>query len=244
MTNLPYIAIPSYHRHSEQPTIKFLKEAGYSKELIFLFLNDQNEASRYYRWHNSVNEIVVSNTKGIVAARNFILDYFGSGKSVVMLDDDILGFLELRGKKTMTLKPSSFNALIKRGFSLLSIYGASLWGLYPVKNPYFMKRRTAFGRYFIIGSFTGIKISNLRYDPVLRVKEDYDFVLQHCLQDGGVVRLDYIVGDCKHYSNTGGCCEVRKENPVVEAEAVKYLLKKWPRYLRQNPKRKNEVLIH
>ena len=79
------------------------------------------------------------------------------------------------------------------------------------------------------------------FDENLQVKEDYDFTIRNIVLLGGVIRFDNYTVEAKHYTNPGGCQEFRKEE--VEREATQYLLKRWPKWIKLNPKRENEVLI-
>merc|ERR1711862_295659 len=47
----------------------------------------------------------------------------------------------------------------------------------------------------------------------------------------------------KHYSNTGGAVTNRDNKGIEERRNIAILKKKWPNCFRDNPKRKNEVIM-
>lgn len=240
------IAIPSYNR-PEITTTRIL--TAFRNDEITIFVNDESQRE-LYQTQNGINcNIQITNTKGITAARNAILNYYKTDEEIVMLDDDISG-VEILKINPKTLKkdlvPMTNTEILDFficAFRDARKNNAGMWGVYPVHNPFFMKNRIS-NNGFIIGSLCGIINSDLRYDENLIVKEDYDFTLQHILKYKKVIRYDYITPRIKHYSNKGGCVEQRKENPGIEADAVRYLLEKYPAYVKLNPKRENEILLN
>lgn len=240
MKGLPEIAIPSRERPKEQLTLEYLSKIRYPREKIRLFLDSDAEARAYARWRNYVAEIVVEPASGITQKRNQILDFYDEGQRLIMLDDDLKGFYVLSRRRLRELTASEVFDFIYKGFAVAEMVGTKLWGIYPVFNHFFMKPRIAIGRYFIIGSFMALVKSAIRFDERLPLKQDYDFTLSHCAAYGKVVRLDYIVGNFRHY-NRGGVERLRKAGK--EREAYQYLLRKWGPWVRPNPRRENELLI-
>ena len=90
--------------------------------------------------------------------------------------------------------------------------------------------------------FIIIKPNNLRFDSSLRLKEDYDYTLQHIKEFGGCVRYGLFLCSFKHYSNKGGAVSYRTNN--LEQETIKYLMEKWGECIKLNPKRENEILLN
>ena len=95
--------------------------------------------------------------------------------------------------------------------------------------------------HFILGDFSVIKPTDLRFDTRFKLKEDYDYTLQHIQKYGGVARCDSIIAKFKHRVNKGGAVDIR--TPEIEQESIRLLRKKWGRNIVDNPKRPNEVLL-
>ena len=96
-------------------------------------------------------------------------------------------------------------------------------------------------KHFLLGDFSLVKPCKLRYDLNMTLKEDYDYVLQHITKEGGVMRFNCILPHIRHYDNPGGAVTVR--NPEEEEKNIKYLLRKWPTFIKRNSRRPNEVLL-
>jgi len=229
------IAIPSYRRPIVK-TLALLNE--FSRDEIYIFVHDAEDYAKYQINAERAHIIQTNAPLGIVNQRNFILDYFPEGERILMLDDDIKKILRMFYKRLIVV--TDLRKLFKMGFELCEAKGYKLWGIYPIKNIFFMKMKAS-ERHFIIGTLTGIINNKLRYDQNLKVKEDYDFTLQNIIKFGGALRLDYYTIEAEHYTNKGGCVDYRNEQ--IERECADYLIKKYPKFLRINPKRANEILI-
>ena len=81
----------------------------------------------------------------------------------------------------------------------------------------------------------------LRFDKSMRLKEDYDYTLQHLAANGRVARLDWILPEYQHYTNEGGAVAYR--SPDEEQKAIAHLKEKWGPVIADNPKRPNEILL-
>lgn len=229
------IAIPSKGRKVE--TVANLKIKG---NPVFIFVNDEIEKREYLK-QNLKAEIVVTNTKGITAARNFILDYFGEETKVVQFCDDVKGVYRRFGKKTLKLNWKELDKLICRGFDMCEKHGTKLFGVYPINNHFFMNGKISPAG-FIIGTFCGTIVSHLRYDPELALKEDYDFTIKHILEHGKIIRFNNYAVEAKHYGNKGGCVDYRTDE--LEQMAIVRLMQKYPKFIRRNSRRKNEILLN
>jgi len=230
------VAIASRGRSSSVTT---LKNTDLHKAPATIFV-DSDEESESYRAENYPADIVVTNTSGIHNVRNFMLDYYGKGAKVLTMCDDVKGVFVAIDGAFRQLKGPELHRFIIRGFGLCEQNNCGLWGVYPIKNAFWMKDKLS-ARTFIIGTFAGIIVSELRHDPDIPLKEDYDFTIQHILRDGKVIRFDQYCVEAAHYKNKGGCVDYRTTE--LEQKAITALIKKYPRYVRLNPKRKNEILL-
>jgi hypothetical protein len=124
----------------------------------------------------------------------------------------------------------------------LSLRGTpyKLAGVAPTSNPFYGSTTLKL-RHFIVGDLMLAAPNPLRFDPAFALKEDYDYTCQHLARYGGVVRVDWILASFRHRTNKGGAVDVR--TPELEQEAIVRLKEKWPDWIRDNPRRENEVLL-
>lgn len=216
------IGIPSWRRPElvTSRSLRTLADAGVPRERVFLFVAaEELPAYRACIDVGLVNDIVPHDSPGILSgAHNAIVDTLGPGQ-VVHMDDDISGFS--RALDTKTLEPiTNLSEVIDHGFELCARTGATLWGIYPVRNPYFMKPKVTTKATFVIGHLFGQIISGRRGERnTLNIKDDYERSLNHFMMDGCVVRMDWVVADTKVYTSPGGLSTYRTPERV-EAEVV------------------------
>jgi hypothetical protein len=180
--------------------------------------------------------------RGIQYARNAILDYFPKETEIVTLCDDVesLQILDSIGGKLRLLTAKEWHKLILAGFISARKWGTKLWGVYPVANHFYMSWKVS-TKAFIIGTFSGIIVSDIRHDERLELKEDYDFSLKHIQRYSGVIRYNNVCVKAKHYKNKGGCVGYR----TIEKEqnAISVLKAMYPKNVVDNPRRENEILL-
>lgn len=235
MARIYEVAIPSRGRAETLSTVELLKGLPAN---ITIFVDEKEDAEKYAKHHDC--KIVETGTSGITKARNFILDYYKEGTNVVMLDDDLRGIKTMVGSKLKALDFSQVDTLIRTGFNACVKWNTKLFGIYPIPNAFFMSRSISVNT-FIIGTFTGVIVGDLRYDEDLELKEDYDFTLKHILKYKRAIRFNNFCVDAKHYSNAGGCKDRRDAD--LEQRCVQKLLALYPAFIRINPKRSNEILL-
>jgi hypothetical protein len=103
---------------------------------------------------------------------------------------------------------------------------------------------------FIIGSFWGCINPGADQKYLLKFggeKEDYQRTLQFWEADGAVVRLNFISAKTAYYKEPGGMQGDGPTSRVVkQRKTVKKMMKKWPQYIKMNPRRKSgypEILL-
>ena len=105
-----------------------------------------------------------------------------------------------------------------------------MWGIYPVRNPIYMKKKTSKGLSFIIGALHGYIV---RHDKSLEPstksegKEDYEQSILYYLKDGGVLRFNDITIKTKFLAK-GGLGQDRFERNKRSAD---YLKQKYPDFV-------------
>jgi len=222
------IAIPTYNRFEviSQKTLKTLHEGNIHKNKIVLFVANQREYELYKK--NVPTELyhkIVVGKKGITHQRNFIANYFPEGQYVISMDDDIECLEMLRGEKLVKLK--NINDFFIEAYKLLKKNNLYIWGIYPVRNPFFMYKETTYDLRFIIGLVYGFitrHSSKLKLSTALDMKEDYEQTILYFKMDGGVIRFNHITAKTK-FNAEGGLGTDRHERNKLAAE---YLYKKYP----------------
>ena len=167
------------------------------------------------------------------------------------MDDDLEGIYKLQSeikfgviKKTLAKKPpEATRQFFQRAFNTIEKNNTKLWGIYPVYNPFYMSSQIS-NKGFVIGSLCGIINSDIEYQDDLPLKEDYAFTIDHILKYKKIARYDYITIKAKHYTNKGGCVDLRKDKEELEYMCCQRMLNKYPQYVKLNPKRKNEILLN
>jgi len=239
------LAIPSKNRFNSSFTT--INALNYNYSDCYIFVNDSTEEILYKKYFNTLGtnpNIIVTNTSGISSARNYILKYF-DGDNILMCDDDITGLYRLNKSSSKNLIPLSSEEifdLIGKGFSLLKKNKTKLWGVYPIRNSFFMSDFIVSAG-FVIGTFCGVicDYKNIKYDTSMKLKEDYDFTLQHIMKYKKIIRFNNICVDAKHYSNSGGCQDYR--NLKEENNSCEILLNRYPQFVKLNPSRPGEILL-
>lgn len=181
---------------------------------------------------------------GLVEARNAALDHsWNDDKVCVMIDDDVSGFYQAIDKKrkkhiTFVQAINIIQEGLKETRNMFYFAGSA-----PTDNTfYYNPDKPMSFKNFIGGWFMYIRPCELHFDPQLRMKEDYDYTLQHIQRYGGVCRRNDILLDVKHYGNKGGVVDYR--NDELEQDSIRKLKAKWGnRHVVDNPRRKNEILM-
>lgn len=188
----------------------------------------EDEADQYRK---NGNDIVVcpneaqGNTGRI---RNWILDnLFEDADCLVLMDDDCKLVGRWENQKNYKFNPEELEEFCEIQAMLCQDMGFKFWGLNTVTDKGAYREYTPFSTLqFIGGPFQAhLKDSEIRYDTNLPLKEDYDITLQHCLEYGGALRVNYAHYDVKQAEQTGGCATYR--NLAREKEQFFALQRKW-----------------
>jgi len=227
-----HIAVISHHRPSN---IKKMEEiTGCEKDLHWYLGIDE------YRDYEHAKGTLHDAGK-LIQARNLALDNAAREKKYcLMLDDDLVKIHFFTPTGTTLI---NFHNLVKEMYDVLKSTSLYLAGTASTTNRFFYHPETPLGlKHFIGGWCTLTKYGSIpRYDNKLKTKEDYDITLQHIKLYGGVVRINYLAPQFKHYGNAGGVVEYRTSE--VEQDSIKHLKSKWGSTIRDNPKRLNEILL-
>lgn len=224
------IAIPSYGRPNNVKTLKLFPMAT-----VFV----PKSQYRDYKDNYPDADIVVADIEdeNIGKKRNFLLDYYPEGTHLLMLNDDISGFVRKNGDSERRISPEEFILFAEEVFKNCEMSGVHLWGVYPVANGMFMSEKIN-RRGFIIGTVQGVIVTKLRY-PEWGAKEDYDFTMQHIQKDGLVFRHEDIAVKASYKEKSGGCANTLKHE--YYQELTEKLLQKYPNDIKINRARKSAL---
>jgi hypothetical protein len=222
------VAIPTYNRYDvlANKTLRTLIDGNVSKNKIFLFVANREQYKLYDDAipKNMYNQIIIGK-KGITNQRKFIAKYFPEGQYVISMDDDVEEFEILKGDKLVKLK--EVNDFFIEAYKLLKKNNLFIWGIYPVRNAFFMYKNVTTDLRFIIGvTFGFITRHNKLLEPSVKAetKEDYEQTILYFKMDGGVLRFNNITTKTK-FNAPGGLGTDRFER---NKNAAEYLEKTYP----------------
>ena len=222
------IAIPTYNRVEEvtKKTLNTLKEGDINKNTIYLFVANKSQYNLYEQNvpKNLYNKIIIGK-KGITNQRIFISNFFNEGQYIISMDDDVEQFDILKDEKLVKL--NNINKFFIDAYKLMKKENLFIWGIYPVRNPFFMYNEITFDLRFIIGvtfGFIARHDKKLRMSKKSETKEDYEQTILYYLKDGGVIRFNNITTKTK-FNAPGGLGTDRFER---NKNAAEYLTKKYP----------------
>ena len=226
------IAIPTYKRYNliKNKTIKLLNHYNIDKSIIYIFVANEEEYTKYKLELPEYN--IVVGELGINNQREYIKHYFNVGECILFMDDDIDEVLELN-KEAQLYKLDDLDIFIKYAFDECIDTNSYLWGVYPVNNGYFMKSRPKINNKlsFILGTFYG---QIIRHSPDLithaKQKEDVENSILHFKKDKIITRFEYITIKTKYYNTNGGISSLFNDRDKVNEDDAKYLEKHYSNY--------------
>jgi hypothetical protein len=234
ITGYNYILTCISHRRPQN--IKKIYETSGTDNIVF-FVNDQIDVDDYKV--NGAEKIYKGGN--LIGNRNAALDYcFNKNKICVQIDDDLqtISINDFTGKRT-----KKYVTVVQAIKGLLPQFINSKYnyaGAPPTANPFFATKVYQ-ENILITAPFTITKPNPIRFDTRLKLKEDYDYTLQH-IQNTGCIRYHKYLFDFKRYGNKGGVVSYRTDK--LEQKAINYLQGKWGECIKLNPKRQNEILLN
>lgn len=193
--------------------------------IVHVFIVDQEDEVCSYKQSLSLSPHfrginIVRGPVGLHHMRNFITDYFDEGTCVLQMDDDIHDVLHLlvdervidlnKGQRYSLVSLEnvirSFANWVSSAFDELKRLQLSLFGVYPVRNGYFMKdlpERTTDLR-FCVGVMWGCIIKKSIPRLTLEEKEDFERTILHWYADNGVLRFNHVTIVTRYYTTPGG----------------------------------------
>lgn len=221
------IAIPTHHRSDSilNNSVNFaLNEIKAKPESIYIFVSDAGQIPAYKKALKSLGvQIVNAETKNVRDKFNFIHSYFQDRREVLVIEDDVKGFVGL--------DQESAKSVVESGFKIMREQKKSLWGVYPSSNKFYMKKMVRSGFNYIVANIYGFVADG---DSRLLVQEhsktDYERSILYYVHKGGSVRLDYVAAKTNNYTNKGGM-QLLKDRASLESKACINLIRRFPQFV-------------
>jgi hypothetical protein len=231
------VAIPTYNRVNEviNKTLKTLNEGNISSDKIYLFVANKEQYKLYEsQVPKELYHKIIIGKKGIANQRNVISSYFKEGQYVISMDDDVEEFQLLKNDKLVKL--NKVNMFFELAYKMLKRENLYIWGIYPVRNAFFMYDNVTTDLRFIIGvTFGFITRHSKKLKPSIKAetKEDYEQTILYYKMDGGVMRFNNITTKTK-FNAPGGLGTDRFER---NKNAAEYLTEKYPDIVVRNDRK-------
>lgn len=212
------VTIPSYRRADicNSQTLTCLAEGGVPRDRVFVGVVEE-EADEYARRLDPAlyDDLVVYPRYNNMAGACMELQRQFTPGNVVQFDDDVRAIERKLDDKT--LEPvTDLPELFTTGFQQCIDRGFTLWGIYPARNPMFMKSRISTRLCLCVGHCFGHILSGRACEQsTASAKNDYERCLQHYMADGGLVRFDYICARSKVYNQPGGLQGIRDDSMAI-----------------------------
>lgn len=250
-----FVAIPSYCRHDilVKRSLPLCISWGIPQDAVYVFVVREQEALYRDALSADFPDVhVVVGPLGLHHMRNFIAAFFDEGVEILQMDDDIEDLLVMHEDASVEdvksckryplhpVPPEGMREWLFHAFDLLKHKSASLFGIYPVRNGYFMKDLPAitFDLRFCVGAFWGT-INRRDIQLCLEEKEDFERTLQAFRRDGTVVRFNHVCPKTSYYKTKGGMQSRNVDRKEASKASCVYLLENWSQYCKLHTSKKN-----
>jgi len=237
-------AIPSLARVAtiNIKTLNLLKDIP--KDTIYVFVI----RGEFELYRSSVDEriAVIIGPLGLHNMRNFIRSYFPENTKMVCMDDDIKMLYKMipENNKYNLYPVKDIQAFFIEAFRKLEETGLTFFGIYPVKNGYFMKSlpETSTDLRFCVGTVWGCINSHSKDLRIhIEEKEDFERTLLYYKKDNGVLRFNRICADTKYYTEKGGLQSRGIDRKETSKASCAYLIKHFSKYCKPHTTKKSGV---
>jgi len=234
--------IPSYKRANvlKAKTLALLQRTGFPADAIHVYVADESEKAEYESVLTSSCNIHIG-VLGLVPQRQHIIHSWPEGTEIVMMDDDVSDFMTVGTDGKLCSVPE-LPTILSGFFSAVREAGASIWGVYPVANAFFMKPRMTTDFKFILGTCYGIVN---RHDADLEIpdrhnKEDTWRTVKYWQKDAIVCRFENYCIKTQFYA-PGGILVMDPERKSRSKVEVEELVTAYPTLLRADYRKRGGV---
>lgn len=222
------VAIPSHKRAQvlRDRTLTLLDKLSIPHSSIFVFVSKGN--IKTYRDILPDDVTIILGLEGVANNRMFISNYFDEGQNILSIDDDVQAIYELDGLKTKEL--DNIDELIKNTFNELETTGLAMAGIYPTKNPFYMKPNHTTDLRFCIGQLRFFKNDRFCEKRKFIMLEDFETTIKYYLKYNGVLRLNDISVKANYNSLAGGMSDNTDRSPLAKRTEVERFFQKYEHY--------------
>lgn len=256
------VAIPSYCRVSVllKCTLPLCCTLwGIPEDAIYVFVVEEEECSYKHSVHSMFPGVhIVRGPLGLHHMRNFITQYFPEGAPVLHMDDDIQNLMLMHEDTSVENQKSCLRyplvpiqdtypdmcQWISSAFDHTKSVGASLFGIYPVKNGYFMKDLPVitYDLRFCVGAFWGAWNRHAIHIHI-EEKEDFERTIQAYQNDGRIVRFNRICPVTTYYKTKGGMQSRNVNRIETNSKSCAFLVEQYPQYCKLYHGKKSRVEV-
>ncbi len=232
------IVIPSLGRAKilKERTINLLKDHDKNNIYIFVIEDDYNEYKKELPDYN-----IIVGKLGCLEQKKFISNYFDEDEILLFLDDDIKSFYKKVGSKLQTI---STGTMICEATNMMNKFKADLVGIYPAKNPFFMRGKVRQGLSFCIGQFQLLKNKKeLFKESKYKILEDYERSILYFIHYKSI-RLDNYSLDADYAKLLGGYqTESQVRTPVLKSQELSLFFETYKDYCFLKQKKNGKDIV-
>lgn len=212
------VCIPSYKRAGKVTTHK-LFPPGVAKIVVC-----ESQAAAYRKHYGSAVVTIPDSEDGSPPKkRNAILNRY---PVVLMMDDDVSTVGMYEDGNRINYTGDMLMRIVSRYFDLAAQIGVTLWGINQNNDALIYDTYRPFNFLSpVLGPFTGHIRPVVRYDELIKTKEDIEFWLHTIYQHHKTLRVNKMYYNHGHSTNAGGATSMR--TMASEDYDMAYLHKKY-----------------
>lgn len=224
----PEVHVPTYRRADLLPERTLATLARSRVQLAHVWLSDPTERPAYEAAIAAadlpIDVELHDGAAGTAGNRTAAMAGYPAGTRMLFADDDLQAIERLNAADDKLEPAPDLGVVAELGWMGCAQAGARLWGVYPARNAYFMRRQVTTDLRLITGGLYGIELAADGgadwQRTTIPVKEDHQRTIEHYLRDGAVVRLRSHTYHQRYYTASGGMGEWRTDDMIDQAAAT------------------------
>lgn len=215
------IAVMSYARPQQLTalTLATLDRHHADHDRITVFVADHEQADQYRAVLPDTIKIKITALGHFLSIRAAHMTYEKDTR-LLIVDDDISA-IEMKAGDKLAQFDGSIDDLTHIGFDLCERFSNRMWGIYPVRNAFYMSDEAVIGLRYLVGCLWGTYAQDIAVTTPHRLTgssgNDFETTLQSFRHHGSVTRLDYITVSTKYFADGGIDAEL-KERGVADRQ--------------------------
>lgn len=241
-----YWGIASYDRVDRQPLLALLSEMGYRRDEIILATQTPDDFEKYSEKYGEMGTVIFHEGKNVSENKNTVLRHIRDhcdNTRVVMCSDKVRAINAIGADKILrTIRTrEELDHTVKTAYYIAQHTGASIWGVAPVANTFYMERSIS-TNLFLIGCFMGLtNPAEQMFDAEQPLKEDWEITLRTIASGGRTIRFNDICLTSTLHTKGGCHAEWNSDGDRRNAECTGRLLALYPDLVKPHARRKNEL---